>query len=57
MPVIRGNLEPAPCGPKPAVNDAPHDKSALAEPESGWFWFTAVADAALHANHHGSRYS
>ena len=57
MPVICVDLEPALCGPKPAVNDAPHGKSALAEPESGWFRFTAVADAALHTNRHGSRYS
>jgi hypothetical protein len=57
VPVICVNLEPALCGPKPAVNHATHGKSALAEPESAWFQFTAVADAALHTNHHGSRYS
>lgn len=57
MPVICVDLEPALCGPKPAVNDATHGQSALAEPESEWFWFTTKAVAALHTNRHGSRYS
>lgn len=57
MPVICVDPEPALCRPKPAVNDATHGKSALTEPESRWFRFASIADAALHTNHHGSRYS
>jgi hypothetical protein len=57
MTVICVDPEPALCGPKPAVNDATHGKTALADPEGGWFRFTLIAGATLHTNRHGSRYS
>ena len=57
MPVVRVDPEPVLCGPEPAVDDATHRKTALAEPEGGWFRFTLIAGATLHANRHGSRYS
>lgn len=56
MPVICVDLEPALRWRKPAVNDATHDKPALAEPEGERLRFTATAGAALNTNRHGLRY-
>jgi hypothetical protein len=53
MPVICVDFEPALRWSKPAVGDAKHGKSALAQPERERFRFTAIAGTALHSNRHG----
>lgn len=56
MPIVRLDLDPALCLPKPAVDYAAHSEPALTEPESKRFRLTVVARAALDSNRHGPRY-
>src|SRR5258706_980024 len=54
LPVIGVDFEPALRWCKPAIDNATHRKSALAEPESERLLFTAMAGVALHTNRHGA---
>jgi len=53
LPVIGVDFEPALRWRKPAIDNATHGESALAEPESNRLLFSAVAGVALHSNRHG----